>query len=103
MPTRARSAHGPRTSRCLRACWAVERNGCQILCSDTARVVHGADDGFAAALRLEINSIRERGRGPPPFCLGGGGSRERAQPFRGNGKPLPFFTPTLRFFCISSI
>src|SRR2546427_10568714 len=74
-----------------------------MLCSDTIRVVPGADDGFAAAFRLDINSIRERGRGPPPFCLGGWGSREGTQPFRRNGRAVRLFTPTFRFFGISSI
>src|SRR2546427_5915434 len=57
-------------------------------------VVHGAAVGFAAELRLGTSSIRERGRGPPPFCLGGGGLRDWAQPFRGKGRTVRFFTPT---------
>src|SRR2546422_332074 len=66
-------------------------------------VVHGAAVGFAEELRPEISSIRERGRGPPPFCLGGWGSRDWTQPFRRNGRPVRLFTPTFRFFGISSI
>src|SRR2546427_12764889 len=61
-------------------------------------VVHGEAVGFAAELRPEISSIRERGRGPPPICLGGRGSPGWAQPFRGNGRTARLFTPTLRFF-----
>src|SRR2546425_12739417 len=68
-------------------------------------VVHGAAVGFAEELRPEISSIRERGRGPPPFCLGGGGSRDWAPPFPGNGRagavvppPFPFLgSSCLRF------
>src|SRR3989442_6667656 len=66
-------------------------------------VVHGAAVGFAAELRPEISSIRERGRGPPPFCLGGGGSRDLGHPFRGNGTPLRLFTPPFSVFCIFTI
>src|SRR2546425_10287032 len=66
-------------------------------------VVHGAAVGFAEELRPEISSIRERGRGPPPFCLGGGGSRDWTQPFRRNGRAARLFTPALWFFGTSAI
>src|SRR5256712_12446175 len=66
-------------------------------------IVHGAAVGFAAELRPEISSIRERGRGPPPFCLGGGGLRDWAQPFPGKGRARRVFTPTLLVFGVLSI
>src|SRR2546426_11333893 len=64
-------------------------------------VVHGEAVGFAAELRPEISSIRERGRGPPPFCLGGGGWGDWTQPFRRNGRPGRLFTPAFPVFGIS--
>src|SRR3989441_10428928 len=51
-----------------------------------SEVVHGAAVGFAAGLRLGTSSIRERGRGPPPFCLGGGGWRGLGAHFSGERK-----------------
>src|SRR5437879_13183885 len=52
---------------------------------------------------LEEQVNEERGRGPPPFCLGGWRSRGWTQPLRRNGRPVRLFTPIFRFFGISSI
>src|SRR2546427_11740838 len=61
-------------------------------------VVHGAAVGFAAGLRPEISSIRARGRGPPPFCLGGGGSAGGPRAFRERGSAGRVLDAPFRLF-----
>src|SRR6266540_578116 len=82
--------------------WSTSGIGGVAVCD---RRVPDADAGpeiLRGAVRL-LRTEREKGRGPPPCCLGGWGSREWTQPFRRNGRPVRLFTPIFRFFGISSI
>src|SRR3989442_13239252 len=73
----------------------------EILCSTRVAIVARRSPRRSGILEEQVN--KERGRGPPPFCLGGWGSRGWTQPFLRNGRPVRLLTPIFRFFGISSI